>query len=116
MNGSTVCGCLLAGRRARRDPGRDSARHKDWLSAAAVTHGRRIKISTLALAVREKVQQQLRRVSPARCYSLAGDFDSAAPFDSLPASAVDVRILQFGKLNKVVSRLKSIPLSHNMTS
>lgn len=87
MNGSTVCGCLLAGRRARRDPGRNSARHKDWLSAAAVTHGQRIKIYTLALAVQEKVQRQLCRVSPASYYSLAGDTvvcGSAAIFDSLP--------------------------------
>lgn len=44
MNGSTVCVCRRAGRRAGRDPGRNSTQHKDWLSAAAVTHGERIKI------------------------------------------------------------------------
>lgn len=39
MNGSTVYVCLRAGRRAGWDPRHNSTQHKDWLSAAAVTHG-----------------------------------------------------------------------------
>lgn len=106
MNGSTVCGCLLAGRRARRDPGRNSARHKDWLSAAAVTHGQRIKISTLALAVQEKVQRQLWRVSPASYYSLAGDtVDLQLHLIHYQLQLWTLHILQFEKLNKVGSGL-----------
>lgn len=53
MNGSTVYVCLQAGRRAGWDPRRNSTQHKDWLSAAAVTYGERIKIYMHAEAVQE---------------------------------------------------------------
>lgn len=53
MNGSTVYVCLRAGRRAGRDPRRNSTQHKDRLSAAAVTHGERIKIYMRAAAIQE---------------------------------------------------------------
>lgn len=40
--------CVEGGRRAERDPRSNSARHKDWLSAAADTHRKWIKIHVAA--------------------------------------------------------------------
>lgn len=63
MNGSTVYVCLRAGRRAGRDPRHGSTQHKDWLSAAAVTHKEWIKMYMYAVAVQHVGRSDGRGVS-----------------------------------------------------
>lgn len=53
MNGTTVYVCLQAGKLGGWDPRRNSTQHKDWFSAAAVTHGQQIKIYMYTVAMQE---------------------------------------------------------------